>query len=163
MKQTDQFFEHARRAFPIEPIPRQFFGSDPEWPAIGDIADDLQTRVRGRPWSSISMNDWRMIGSPWSFRRYLEPSVYLYYVPSLVLEGISAPGVDQFALEAIVPHNKTWVPRGAWWQAFAEAVTEEQRTALSTILATLRIQCWDEIGPANQDLVAAAERIWAKA
>jgi len=106
--------------------------------------------------------DWRMMGAPPSVTRvYLEPTAFMYYVPSIVLGAYREMDFIDWALEAIIPYNKRHIPRGKWWFEFLSSASPSQRQALSAFLADIRSQTWDEIGPENQYLLDIAESIWS--
>jgi hypothetical protein len=103
-----------------------------------------------------------MVGaSHHAFRDYFEPSAFLYYVPSLLINTFAAPSFLEFALEAIVPNNRAHAPRGKWWQEFSEGITSDQRATFAAFLAQIRREFWETIGPANQAIAYNAETIWS--
>ena len=157
-----EFLNFVRTAFPVEPLPVQFFWAEGKDSLDRDIRQELGNRISGRPWTEVSLMDWRMVGaSPAVARGYFEPTTFMYYVPSIIL-GVSRE-IDfvDYALEAIVPHNKDHAPRGKWWTQFSGIASPRQRTAFSALLAHVRLVFWGTTGPANQHLLERAEDIWS--
>lgn len=146
-----------RSAFPVNPIPKDFFRSADGF--VQDMQIELANRVRGRAWPSLSLMDWRMIGSgPASWREYLWPGTFAYYVPSVLIDTVSEPTFVDLALEAIVPFNRQHSPRGDWWFSFAAAFDDPQRQAIRDFLAALRQA---PLGGGDEKLVSVADAIWA--
>lgn len=146
-----------RSAFPVNPVAKDFFRSADAH--VQDMKIELENRVQGRPWPSLSLMDWRMIGgSPASWREYLWPGTFAYYLPSILIGTLLEPTFVDLALEAIVPNNQQHRPRGDWWFSFTEAFDNHQRRAIRDFLAALRE------GPLeirDEELLSVAETIWA--
>ena len=152
----------VRSAFPIEPVPVQFFWTKGKDALDHDIPQELKNRIAGRLWADVSLMDWRMTGvSPVVSRHYFEPETFMYYVPSLIVGTSHEIEFIYLALEGIIPNNKHHVPRGEWWSEFSGIASPRQRTALSAFLSHVRSVFWDRIGLANQHLLEHAERVWS--
>jgi len=146
-------------SFPPEPIPQSFFWSEGDEAFQPDIPMGLQTRLSGRRWPEVKLNDWLMVGAPPCIaRRYLEPSVFVYYLPSLFV-GVfdDLPHLD-WVLEGIIPFNKTHTPRGKWWARFDACISESQRAALRSFLRLIRSTSLTDLR--DQALLFDAEAIW---
>ena len=103
-----------------------------------------------------------MIGAPPAIARfYIEPSTFLYYLPSLLTGVFHNIEYIDFALESILPYNKMHLPRGKWWDEFSQTVSPAQRAAFFAFLWRGRVTLWDKIGHVDQSLVQDAERIWS--
>ncbi|MBR1274451.1 hypothetical protein [Bradyrhizobium sp. AUGA SZCCT0283] len=162
MTQSVEFLDLIRTAFPAEPVPAQFFWRQGKDSLDLDIPQELRSRLLGRPWTEVTLMDWRMTGtSPVLARRYLEPGTFMYYVPSIIVGVSQDIGFVELALEGIIPDNKYHVPRGQWWSEFSGIASLDQRAALSAFLSHIRRMSWDEIGPANQYLLEHAESVWS--
>jgi hypothetical protein len=88
----------------------------------------------------------------------LEPATFLYYLPSLLVGVLDDLDYLDWALEGILPFNKTHKPRGKWWATFSACVTDNQRATLQAFLMTVRSS-----NPADlrdQALLGDAEVIW---
>jgi hypothetical protein len=161
MIENEKLLDLIGTAFPVEPQPISFFWAAGEHALDRDIPQELKNRIAGRRWNEITLMDWRMIGtSPVVARSYLEPAIFIYYVPSIIVGTSHQIEFMDFALEAIIPDNKHHVPRGKWWSEFAGIASPGQRLALSAFLSHVRLMFWDRIGPANQSLLEHAENIW---
>ena len=162
MTESPEFLDLIRTAFPAAPVPVQFFWTDGKDPLDRDIPCELKNRIAGRPWTEITLTDWRMTGtSPVVGRRYLEPATFMYYVPSIIVAAYQQIEFIEDALEAIIPDNKHHVPRGKWWFEFSGIASPPQRAALSAFLAHIRLVSWDGIGSANQYLLEHAQSTWS--
>jgi len=162
MTESAKFLDLIRAAFPVEPLPPQFFWAEGKESLDFDIPQELRNRIAGRPWTEVTLMDWRMTGtSPVVARRYLEPATFMYYVPSIIVETSQEIEFIELALEGIIPHNKYHVLRGEWWSEFSAIASPHQRAALSAFLAHIRLMFWDRIGPANQHLLEHAETVWS--
>jgi hypothetical protein len=162
MTESAKFLDLIKAAFPAEPVPDQFFWTGGKDTLDRDIPEELRNRISGRPWTEVTLMDWRMTGvSPVIARRYLEPATFMYYVPSIIVGASQQIECIELALEAIIPVNKYHVPRGKWWSEFSGIASPLQRAALSAFLAHVRLVSWDTIGPANQYLLEQAERAWS--
>jgi hypothetical protein len=162
MTESAKFLDLIRTAFPAEPVPDQFFWTEGKDALDRDIPEELRNRISGRPWTEVTLMDWRMTGtSPVVARRYLEPATFMYYVPSIIVGAFQQIEFIEFALEGIIPENKYHVPRGKWWSEFSGMASPRQRAALSAFLAHVRLVSWDTIGPANQYLLEHAEGVWS--
>lgn len=149
-----------RSAFPVNPVPKDFF-RDADLP-MQDMQMELANRVRGRPWPSLSLMDWRMIGgSPASWREYLRPGTFAYYVPSILTDTLPEPAFLHLALEAILPSNRERRPRGGWWFGFADAFNDCQRQAIRDFVAGLREASPGVLDIRDEELVSVAGAIWA--
>jgi hypothetical protein len=161
MIENDKLLDLIETAFPVQPQPTAFFSADGIEALNHDVPQELSRRMAGRPWTEVTLMDWRMIGtSPVIARRYLEPASFMYYVPSIIFGTSQQIEFIDFALEGIIPHNKHNSPRGKWWSEFSGCASPHQRLALSSFLSHLRLMFWDRIGPANQSLLERAENIW---
>ncbi|UGA46617.1 hypothetical protein HU230_0011485 [Bradyrhizobium quebecense] len=157
-----EFLRAIEMAFPVEPLPNRFFWASGEVSLGYDIPQELENRISGRRWTDVTLMDWRMTGaSPAVSRSYLEPTTFMYYLPSIIVGGFREPEFIEFALGAMIPHNKSHVPRGPWWSEFSAGASSPQRAALSTFLASVRHSLWDEVGSANQHLLEYAEKVWS--
>jgi hypothetical protein len=162
MTDSAKFLDLIRTAFPTAPVPTQFFWTEGKDPLDCDIPQELRNRIAGRPWTEVTLMDWRMTGtSPVVGRRYLEPATFMYYVPSIIVGTSLQIEFIDYALEGIIPYNKYHVPRGKWWSEFSGIASPHQRTALSAFLSHVRLMFWDRIGPANQYLLEHAESVWS--
>jgi hypothetical protein len=161
MSESKKLLDLIETAFPVQPRPTAFFSAEGIDAINHDIPQELSKRIAGRPWTEVTLMDWRMIGvSPVISRRYLEPASFMYYVPSILLGVFWQIDFVEFALEGIIPHNKHHSPRGKWWSEFSSCASSRQRLALSAFLSHVRLMFWDRIGPANQSLLERAENIW---
>ena len=114
---TENLRKQFLEAFSLEPLPVQFFWTRAARPLDGDIPSELNRRIKGRPWTDVSLQDWRMIGcSPSISRHYLEPATFMYYVPSLVFGSLEQIEFIDFVLEGVMPSNKEHISResGGW-------------------------------------------------
>jgi len=148
-----------RAAFPENPLPKVFFGG-----AEGlefDLPKELAARIRRRAWTSLSLMDWRMVGAtPASYREYLVPKTFAYYVPSFLVGVLREPEFRYLALEAIIPFNRQHRPRGEWWLSFADAFSDPQRAALKAFLVCQK-EAASTFDMVDEELVGVAERIWS--
>jgi hypothetical protein len=162
MTESAEFLDLIKAAFPAEPVPAQFFWKEGKDSLDLDIPQELRNRILGRPWTEVTLMDWRMTGtSPVVARRYLEPATFMYYVPSIIVGVSQDIGFVELALEGIIPDNKYHVPRGQWWSEFSGIASLDQRTALSAFLSHVRLMSWDKIGPASQYFLEHAESVWS--
>jgi hypothetical protein len=148
-----------RAAFPAHPVPQPFFVTSEG--RQQDIHQELESRIHGRAWTSLTLLDWRMVGSVPAFREYLMPQTFAYHVPSFLVGVISEPDFRDWALEAILPFNRRREPRGEWWTSFAAALTDPQRTAIRAFLAFQRDSVGYSFDLADEELVSSAESLWA--
>jgi hypothetical protein len=161
MVEHDIFLELVGTAFPLEPLPTEFFWSERKDRLDLDIPQELGSRISGRSWTNVTLQDWRMIGvSPAVARHYLEPATFMYYVPSIIIGALQQIDCIEFALEAIVPGNRNREPRGKWWSQFSASASPRQRATLAAFTGHARLTHWDTIGPSNQSLLEHAENIW---
>jgi hypothetical protein len=145
-------------AFPEQPVPKAFFaGSE----GLGhDIPFELAARVQGRPWTTLSMLDWRLVGAPPSvFREYMAPATFAYYVPSLLLGAVAEPAFCNWAFEALLPSNRERKPKGDWWLGYVGTFNDQQREAIKAFLAKQR-QSGRAADPMDEELLRAAEALW---
>ena len=155
------FLDLIGTAFPEAPIPTQFFWTEGKEALDRDIPQELENRIAGRPWTKLTLMDWRMTGtSPVVARRYMAPATFMYYVPSIVVGASQEIEHIELALEGIIPDNKNHVPRGNWWFEFSGIASPHQRAALSAFLGHVRSNYWNAIGPANQHLLEYAKGVW---
>ena len=161
MTENEKLLVLVKTAFPTEPLPTRFFSTESEGRLDLDIPQELKNRIAGRPWTQVTLMDWRMTGtSPVVARRYIEPATFMYYVPSIVVGAVQQIEFIELALEGITPDNKNHVPRGKWWSEFSATASSARRVALSAFLSRVRLAYWDTIGPANQHLLERAENVW---
>jgi hypothetical protein len=161
MIENKKLLDLIETAFPLQPRPIAFFSAEGIDALNHDIPQELGKRIAGRPWTEVTLMDWRMIGvSPVIARHYVAPASFMYYVPSILMAAFWQIDFIDFALEGIIPHNKYHSPRGKWWSEFSSSASAHQRLALSAFLSHVRLMFWDRIGPANQDLLEHAENIW---
>lgn len=161
MMKSENFLDLIRAAFPVEPLPADFFWVEGKIPLDSEIPQELKNRISGRPWVEVTLLDWRMTASsPEVSRRYLEPATFMYYVPSIIVGAFREIEFIYLALEAIIPENKNHIPRGKWWFEFSASASPDQRAAISAFLTHIRLTDWDTIGLANQYLLERAENIW---
>jgi hypothetical protein len=158
---TQTVSELVRLAFPVEPIPDKYFWSG-EIDRVGDFTQDFLENIARRPWTDISTADWRnSLLTGGSFRNYVEPSTFLYYIPSLIVDALKGNRDDiQTALEEILPFNSDRNPRGKWWDEFSESISAKQRLVLSAFLIYRRKECWNQLDLEIQLLICSAESIW---
>jgi hypothetical protein len=162
MIEDGNFLDLVEAAFPAEPLPTVFFWPERRISFDDDIAQELRSRLSGRPWTGIALKDWSMVGVPISVSRsYLKPATFMYYAPSVIVGVSQEFEYLEVALEAIIPENKNHMPRGQWWFEFAGSTTPHQRAAIFSFLAHVRLTFWDAMGPANQYLLECAENIWS--
>jgi hypothetical protein len=162
MNQNEELSKLITAAFPVEPRPTRFFSAEGMKFIELDIPQELRTRIAGRPWTEVTLMDWRMTGtSPVVARSYLEPATFMYYVPSILSGTIQQPEFIDYALEGIIPNNRTHVPRGTWWLELSKEASPNQRAALVAFLAYVRFAFWDKIGSANRNLLEHGETIWS--
>jgi hypothetical protein len=162
MTESESLSDLIGTAFPVEPLPTQFFSTEGKESLDCDIPQELRNRISGRPWTEVTLMAWTMTGSsPVVARRYLEPATFMYYVPSIVVGVLQEMDFIELALEGIIPDNKNHVPRGNWWFEFSGNASPRQRAALATFLLHIRFKFWDTIGPVNQYFLEHAENIWS--
>jgi hypothetical protein len=143
MTESAEFLDLVRTAFPAAPVPVQFFWTEGKDSLDGDMPHELRNRIAGRPWTEITLTDWRMTGtSPVVARRYLEPATFMYYVPSIIVEAYQHIEFIDYALEGIIPENKYHMSRGKWWFEFSGIASPRQRAALSVFLSHIRLMFW---------------------
>ncbi len=103
-----------------------------------------------------------MIGArPASWREYLWPNAFAYYVPSILIATLPEPAFFDLALEAILPSNQQRHPRGDWWLSFGEAFSEPQRQAIRGFAVELRTSRSETFDLTARELISAVETIWA--
>jgi hypothetical protein len=148
-----------RTAFPDQPVPKEFFRDSAR--RDEEFQLELANRVQNRPWTAVTLTDWRMVGStPATWREYMLPETFAYYMPSILIGVLAEPPFFDFALEAMLPFNRWHQPRGEWWFSFARAFTDRQRGAMKDFLAHLRASN-PPLDLRNEELVEAAETVWA--
>ncbi|MBI1199986.1 MAG: hypothetical protein GC203_19180 [Phenylobacterium sp.] len=126
-----------------------------------DMPSELANRIQGKPWPSVSLMDWQMVGSgPASWREYLWPKTFAYYVPSVLVGALAKPTFPDLALEAILPFNRQHRPRGDWWFSFAGSFSDVQKKAIRGFLISLRAISPKDLDLQDDELVSAAEMIW---
>jgi hypothetical protein len=161
MTEEQKLLELFTEAFPIEPLPAQFW-FEGKVPPDDEFTQELRNRLPGRRWTDVALMDWRLIGVPvWVSRLYLEPKAFRYYLPSIIVGVCTEMAFLEIALESIIPGNQKKIPRGRWWAEFSLSFSSDQRKALTTFLADLRLRSWDAIGPSNQASLEMAEEIWS--
>jgi hypothetical protein len=159
MTEFETFLQLVHASFPTEPVPRRFFRTDGE-PILEPDPEQLQSRMQHRRWTEVTLMDWLMTVTPHVVKYYLEPSTYLYYLPSLLVGVFDDPGYSDWGVEAILPDNKWHKPRGKWWTSFRGCVSEQQRITLWAFLTAIRAVHGETIDPGLEAGVADAERIW---
>jgi hypothetical protein len=156
----DRYGEFAQLVyanFPTDPVPHEFFWSEGKLFVRDDISQEFRERFAGRRWPEITLMDWRMTGTrPTIAHRYLKPSTFRYYLPSLLLGVFDDLDFLDWALEAILPFNKWHVPRGKWWADFDAAMSESQRATLRSFLTIIN----PPAGSVDQHLLSTAKAIW---
>ena len=105
-----EFLRAIEMAFPVEPLPNRFFWASGEVSLGYDIPQELENRISGRRWTDVTLMDWRMTGaSPAVSRSYLEPTTFMYYLPSIIVGGFREPEFIEFALGAMIPLPTTFM------------------------------------------------------
>jgi len=142
--------------FPEQPVPASILV---DADAGMEIQQDRRSAFLGKPWTSVSIDDWRMLGVPISVcKLYMRPDSFAYYLVSILHGSLATDGAFALALDAMLPSNQRHVPKGAWWTAFSGTFTVAQRTAISAYLQFVGAQADadDEIG----NLVNAAQLLY---
>src|SRR5205814_6820381 len=120
------------RAFPLAPVPERVFGKGVS--LRQDIPYELANRVQGREWSTVTLDDWRMVGSIDAIRACLSPDAFRYYLPSLLAASIQDRDFVDMGLEALLPSNRARVPYGDWWAAYVGGLTTANLMAIRAYL-----------------------------
>ena len=148
-------------AFPSEPAPgRVLWNASGEWE--DDIGLELLNRVQGKGWIDVSLLDWSMVGaSPAVSRSYIDPSVFVYYLPSILIGAYENIRYLDFALDSLLPSNKERRPRGEWWFKFHAALSEKQRQTIVRFLERLREEYAGKLNDGEIELILIAEQLWS--
>jgi hypothetical protein len=106
---------------------------------------DISTALHTKKWTDISLSDWRMTGvGVQIIIAYLTPSVFAYYLPSLISTALKDMEFD-YALSALLPANQRHEPRGVWWPEFLGCFNASQKGAIRLFL-TFVLQSTPEDG-----------------
>ena len=161
MNAPDHFLTLAYASFPVTPLPAKFFWADCKENLSQDIPLATQKSLEGRKWDEVTILDWRMIGSyPYIARRYLEPSAFLYYLPSLLVGVFGDMEFVDLAIEGILPDNRMHYPKGNWWKGFDLSISIQQRAAIRGFIRIIRTEYWASIGDVMQAYIIDAEEVW---
>jgi len=161
MPSKTELLDRLTVSFPPCPLPERFFWTKYGTPPHGDIPDELLRVLLGRKWTDITIHDWAMVGTlPVIARRYLEPSTFIYYLPSLLAGASSGPQGLDFATASLIPDNHQHLPRGEWWTEFARSISSEQRATLLEFIAHWRMS--SETDEVNRVHLEIAEHLWAR-
>jgi hypothetical protein len=162
----DDFLKLLLATFPPEPVPAQFFWKEDRHDDSYEFRRDLRECLAERKWTEIKMSDWTMAGNISLTRELLEPTTFLYYLPSLLL-GVAedGPGYLDWALEAIIPSGRDRKPKSKWWGELLATIQPRQSATLRAFLAHVR----SDLSPsdkvpfvisAHEALALEAEAFW---
>jgi hypothetical protein len=152
MMTIDRISELLPASFPVEPLPKFSWRAGREQP-VGDIPDGLQKRLAHRPWVDVTLWDWTMIGAPALLARvYLDPDVFRYYLPSLLVGVLGDIGYVDWALECLLPAGRKRRTDQKEWTEFWDGLSEKQRAAIHSYLKVVRSMLGDPLDPADQHL-----------
>jgi hypothetical protein len=135
----DDFLKLLLATFPPEPVPAQFFWKEDGHDDGYEFRRDLREWLAERKWTEIKMSDWTMAGNISHTRELLEPTTFLYYLPSLLV-GVAEddPGYLDWALEAIIPLGRDRKPKSKWWSELLATIQPGQSATLRTFLTHVR-------------------------
>jgi Family of unknown function (DUF6714) len=161
MMTADQIIQLLRASFPVDPVPIRFFSEDGGGRPVGDIPEELLSRIARRPWVEIAIHDWMMTGAhPGSARRYLDPTAFRYYLPSLLVGGLQQAEYIDWALDAILPPGRKYRTTGSWWKEFSEGFSAEQRAAVCAYLRGIKSLLRHSLDSADRQQIRDAEDVW---
>jgi hypothetical protein len=125
--------ELISKAFPVEPIPKEFFSDSPSMRG-GDIDDSLAEELQGKNWKLVLLNNWLYIAYPSTIMGMITPTAFHYYLPSLLIGTIEDSGYFDWGASALLPFNKLHVRKGAWWFEYESLFNQAQIYAVIAFL-----------------------------
>jgi hypothetical protein len=157
---TVQLSELIRGAFPAEPLPGRFWADGIDSIAT-DIPKELGERIADRPWGDVTMLDWSMTGVHASIaRNYFDADAFRYYLPSLLIGGLTDFGYIDWPLECLLPAGRKRRTSGEWWQKFSTGFSNEQKVAVRAYLIGVRAMLRDATHLSEIHLIDEARAIW---
>lgn len=165
MIKREEFIKLLHAAFPPQPMPVQFFWREDRHDDGYEFRRDLREWLAERKWTEIKMHDWTMAGNISLTRELLEPTTFLYYLPSLLLGVAEDPGYLDWALEAIIPSGRDRRPKSKWWGELLATIPPDQSATIRAFLAHVRNDLLpSDEGPfvvsQREALTAEAEAFW---
>ena len=159
---ADELPKLISTAFPIKPVPEKFW-IDHDHPLVGDIPRELANRIAHRPWVDVTMQDWTMTGDrASSARAYIDPNAFRYYLPSLLVGGLSDFGYIDWPLECLFPAGMKRRTTRGWWQEFWAGFTEEQKDAIRAYLIGVRSKLRETVHLSELHFIDEARLIWGR-
>ncbi len=121
--------------FPIDPIPAVLFSTESRFISQEDIPASIQLQLIGKAWCDIGLEAWAMMGVPIDLARdYLTPEAFAYYLPSLIVGGLSCNTYLLDIVEAIAPPEKKSTSTMIWWEMLAANVSPSQKRCIMQFL-----------------------------
>ncbi|WP_407149154.1 DUF6714 family protein [Bradyrhizobium sp. ORS 86] len=159
---VDELSERIHIAFPVKPVPKRFWIGDSQ-PLVGDIPEELAKRIAHRPWVDVTMLDWTMTSAQASTARaYIDPNAFRYYLPSLLVGGLSDFGYIDWPLECLLPAGRKRRTTGNWWQDFWTGFTEQQMDAVQAYLIGVRSMLRESVHLSELHFIDEAHLIWGR-
>jgi hypothetical protein len=159
---ADELSEIINAAFPIAPVPERFWVDDNQ-PSVGDIPEELAKRIAHRPWVDVTMLDWTMTGAHASTSKvYIDPNAFRYYLPSLLIGGLSDLGYIDWPLESLLPTGRKRRITGKWWQEFWTGFSDEQKDVVRAYLISVQPMLREAIHPSELHLIDEALVLWGR-
>jgi hypothetical protein len=156
---TSELSERIQTAFPVEPMPQKYWieGIEP----IGDIPQELANRIAYRPWVDVTMLNWTMTGAhAATARNYFDADAFRYYLPSLLVGGLTDLRLIDWPLECLLPAGRKRRTTGKWWQAFLAGFSVEQKDAVRRYLIGVRRLLDGPVHLSELHLIEEAQVIW---
>jgi hypothetical protein len=145
----------VRRAFPVTPKPRLTLLPDFR---SGDIYESILKRFDDKVWTEIRLDDWINTATVAALVHAFSALSFHYYVPSLLIGAASNINYLDWGLHALLPQNKSHVPRGEWWLSYRRCFSEVQvRTARQFIAFSAERAVPDG---ADAHLAGLAHELW---
>lgn len=107
----------------------------------GDIGQELAFRFEGKPWSSVTLEDWIMTATVPAIREFLFPEAFFYYAPSLLIGAVRDMNYIDWGLDALSPPGRKALPRGEWWPAYYRCFNADQKAAVRSYLSFVQASC----------------------
>jgi hypothetical protein len=160
MTSQDRFISLAQASFPIRPVPTEFFWVDAKNTHL-EIPQKAQRYLRDRSWPEVTVEDWTLIlTTPAVARAYMDPKVYLYYLPSLLAGIFNNMGWIEYVIDGILPFNREHYPKGKWWKEFDGNVSPKQRRTIQEFIRIMHKDYLDLLGDDLRAYLFDASEVW---
>jgi hypothetical protein len=109
------------------------------------------------------MLDWTMTGVQACITRaYIDPNAFRYYLPSLLLGGLSDFGYIDWPLECLLPAGRKRRTSEQWWRDFSAGFSKEQKDTVRTYLLGVQSMLRDSSHLSELHFIDEAQVIWGR-